>query len=75
MGALSKKKGKKLWLLEIKWKNNLNEAARSACGGPRYVSLRVYDINGVEMLRDDDSTFISGNLSLIHISEPTRPAA
>ncbi|MDK6274412.1 hypothetical protein QP116_01400 [Pseudoglutamicibacter cumminsii] len=33
--TIKKKKGKKLWLLEIKWKNNLNEAARSACGGPR----------------------------------------
>lgn len=58
---LTEKPGKILWLLEIKWKNNLNEAADSACFGPHDVYLRVYDINGVEMLEDDDSVHISGN--------------
>lgn len=59
--ALKAKPGKKLWLLKVRWKNNTKEAALGACFGPSNVQLRVYDIDGVEMLGDDESVHIKGN--------------
>ncbi len=52
--------GNRLWFFDIEWTNNTNEAVTKECHGPDMMNLRVYDINGVEMLMVDQPGMIEG---------------
>lgn len=52
--------GKRLWFFDIEWTNNTSEAVSKECHGPDMMNLRVYDIDGVEMLRVSQPGMIEG---------------
>ena len=52
--------GRRLWFFDIEWTNNTNEAVTKECHGPDVFDLRVYDIDGVEMLMVDQPGMIEG---------------
>lgn len=52
--------GERLWFLDIEWTNNSKEAVKKECHGPYAFDLRVYDVDGVEMIMVDQPGYIEG---------------
>lgn len=52
--------GERLWFLDIEWTNNTLDAVAKECHGPDMFDLRVYDIDGAEMLMVDQPGMIEG---------------
>lgn len=52
--------GERLWFLDIEWTNNTKDAVKKECHGPYSFDLRVYDVDGVEMLMVDQPGRIEG---------------
>lgn len=50
----------RLWFLDIEWTNNTKEAVKKECHGPYAFDLRVYDVDGAEMLMVDQPGQIEG---------------
>lgn len=50
----------RLWYLDIEWTNNSKEAVEKECHGPYSFDLKVYDVQGVEMLEVDQPGMIEG---------------
>lgn len=52
--------GERLWYFDIEWTNNTLDAVKKECHGPYKFDLRVYDIDGAEMLMVDQPGRIDG---------------
>ncbi|WP_270407818.1 hypothetical protein [Brachybacterium paraconglomeratum] len=52
--------GERLWFLDIEWTNNTLDAVAKECHGPDMFDLRVYDLDGAEMLMVDQPGMIEG---------------
>lgn len=50
----------RLWFFDIEWTNNTKEAVKKECHGPYAFDLRVYDVDGAEMLMVDQPGYIEG---------------